>query len=112
MSEKLERSELADLLKLPGFRKFLSRAIQTAGIFSQMAPTANGTDSRNLFNEGRRSLGLDILHDAARGIPVDDQEAAFGLLMIQVLREAAQTPQEQPRGRRSRTDELRDADDE
>jgi hypothetical protein len=99
MSDKLERAELEALLKLGGFRKFLFRSIQLAGIH---AGTTNGADGRNLVNEGRRNLGLDILHDAARGIPVDDPEAAFNLLLIRVLREGAQsTPKEKPRGGRS-----------
>lgn len=111
MSDKQTKADLEELLARPGFLRFLHRcAIQTGGIYAQKAPTADGTDSRNLFDEGRRSLGLDILHDAARGIPVDDPEAAFGLLMISVLREAAQTQQEQPRGRRNRHDPDRDDD--
>lgn len=103
MSDKLERAEMAELLKLPAFRKFLFRSIQSAGIFSS---TTNGADGRNLVSEGRRNLGLDILHDAARGIPTSDPEAAFMLLSIQVLREGAQSiPEENTRGRRSRHDE-------
>lgn len=110
MSDKQERADLEALLALPAFRKFLWRAIQSARIFAITTPTANGTDSRTLFDEGRRSLGLEILHDAARGIPVDDPEAAFGILMIQVLREAAQSQQEQPRGRRYQRDPDRNDD--
>lgn len=110
MSEKLERAELDALLKLEGFRKFLYRSIQLAGIH---VGTTNGADGRNLIAEGRRNLGLDILHDAARGIPVDDPEAAFSLLLIQVLREGAQsTPPEKPHGRRNpdRDDDRDDTD--
>ena len=109
MSDKIERAELADLLKLSQFRSFLFRLIQSAGI---LASTTNGSDGRNLIHEGRRNLGLDILHDAARGMPVDDPEAAFGLLLIQVLREGAQTsPQEKRDGRTGRyKDEPTDED--
>lgn len=107
MSEKVERTEMEGLLALPAFRKFLFRSIQSAGIF---ASTTNGADGRNLVLEGRRNLGLDILHDAARGVPVDDPEAAFGLLLIQILREAAQSkPEENTRAKRTRYDEDDDA---
>lgn len=103
-----ETAEREQLLELPAFRKHLFRLIQTAGILSG---TTNGADGRNLVIEGRRNLGLDILRDAARGIPCDDPEAALNLLLIQVLREGAQsTPQEKPRGRRSRDSDDRDDD--
>lgn len=109
MSEKQERAEMEALLAMPGFRKFLYRSIQLAGIH---VGTTNGADGRNLIAEGRRNLGLDILHDAARGIPVDDTEAAFSLLLIQVLREGAQSiPEEKPRGRRNHNDDRDDTDD-
>jgi len=106
MTDKAERRERADLEALigqPGFLRFLSRVIQSAGIY---AATTNGTDGRYLVSEGRRDLGLNILRDAARGIPlVDDPAGALGLLLIQVLREEAQsTPQEIPRGRKQSDD--------
>lgn len=106
-----ELIELQALLALPAFRKFLFRAIQTAGI---LAPTTNGSDGRNLdFHEGRRSLGFDLLADAARGQPVPDDQ---GLLTLhQILREELQQQPEEPKhGKRSRYDrnsELRDTDD-
>lgn len=101
----IEIAEREQLLALPAFRKHLFRLIQTAGILSG---TTNGADGRNLVIEGRRNLGLDILHDAARGIPgCDDPEAALSLLLIQVLREGAQSqPQEKPRGKRNRLSDL------
>lgn len=109
MSEKIERTEMEGLLALAPFRKFLFRSIQLAGIFSS---TTNGADGRNLVSEGRRNLGLDILHDAARGIPVDDAQAALNLLLMQVLREGAQsTPEDSQRDRRSRHDREPEVDE-
>lgn len=104
----LEIAEREQLLEIPAFRKHLFRLIQTAGILSG---TTNGADGRNLVIEGRRNLGLDILRDVARGIPCDDPEAALNLLLIQVLREGAQsTPQEKTRGRRSQDSDDRNDD--
>lgn len=110
MSEKLERLDMEALVKLPAFLRFLSRLIQNAGIH---AATTNGTDGRYLVSEGRRDLGLTTLRDAARGIAgVEDAQAAFTLLLIQVLREDAQaSPQEAPRDRRTRYDDDEDADE-
>ena len=109
MSEKLRKAELAELLAIPGFRKFIWRSIQMAGIF---APVANGSDGRNLVSEGRRNLGLEILHDVAGGVPVDDPQAAFNFLLLTILREEAQSqPSEKPNGRRNRYDRDGDSDD-
>jgi hypothetical protein len=113
MSDKLEAAEMAELNRLPAFRKFLWRSIQSAGILDYTKPSADGLAERNLFNEGRRSLGLDILRDAARGMPVDDPQAAFLLLIDQTLREEIQsTPKERHGGRPSRYDEPDDEDRE
>ena len=106
----LEAAEREQLLEIPAFRKHLFRLIQTAGILSG---TTNGADGRNLVIEGRRNLGLDILRDVSRGIPCDDPEAALNLLLIQVLREGAQsTPQEKTRGKRSRLSDLDEQEDD
>lgn len=103
MSERQDRAEMEMLLKQPAFLKFLARVIQNAGIYSAQT---NGADSRHLLMEGRRDLGLTILRDAARGQPTDNAQAAFSLTLIQVLREEAQsTQQEDPRDRRNRTDD-------
>lgn len=109
MSEKSEKLDMEKLAAEPAFLRFLSRVIQTSEIHSA---TTDGADGRHLVSEGRRDLGLNILRDAARGMPVDDPQAAFGLLLIQVIREDAQsTIQETPRARRPRynDDETDDA---
>lgn len=94
-----EKADLADLIERPGFRRFLFRAIQTAGIFDA---TANGSDGRNLYLEGRRSLGLELLREVDAAQPVPSPSGIPILTLIQVLREEAQsTPQERPSGRRN-----------
>ena len=101
------RRDAEYLIGRPEFRRFLLRAIQSAGIFYA---SANGSDGRNLWNEGRRSLGFDILAEAALGQSAPDEAGLITL--FQILREELQQPSEdQKRGRRNRydrTDELRD----
>lgn len=96
--DKQEKAELELLLRQPPFVNFLYRtSIQMAGLLEYNRPAANGSDGRNLASEGRRNLGLDILHDAARGIPLDDPDARLTVLLDQILRERIQsTPQEKP----------------
>jgi hypothetical protein len=94
-----EKVDLADLIERPGFRRFLFRVIQNAGIFSA---TANGSDQRTSFNDGRRSLGLDILREVEAAMPLQSQSGIPSLTVIQVLREEAQSPpKEKPGGRRN-----------
>jgi hypothetical protein len=94
-----DRADLTDLIERPGFRRFLFRVIQNAGIFSA---TANGSEQRTSFNDGRRSLGLDILREVDAALPIQSPSGIPSLTVIQVLREEAQSPsQEKPSGRRS-----------
>lgn len=112
MSDKLEKAELEELIRLPAFRKFLFRtSIQSAGLLDYNAVKANGSDGRNLeYHEGRRSLGFEALRDAARGIPGVDGDPALWVLFDQVLREGIQsTPQEKPR---AKSDRYAETDDE
>lgn len=103
MSERLERIDMADLLKQDRFLRFLSRVIQMAGIHAVPTPSADG---RGLLADGRRDLGLSILHDVARGQEVEDPETAFALTLIQVLNDRVQlTAHETPRGRRKHYDD-------
>lgn len=96
-----EQADYAALLKLPHFLRFLSRLIQDAGIYSA---TANGSAERLFRQEGRRSLGLDILRmvDAAQPYP-GQQPSLPTLTLIQVHREDAQsqTPERTKSGRRT-----------
>lgn len=95
-----DKADREYLMSLPAFRRFLSlHAIQSAGIFSA---TANGSDGRNLYLEGRRSLGLDMLRDVDEAQPLPAPSGIPVITVLQLLREDAQsTPQEKPNGRRS-----------
>jgi len=102
------REDMAQLMGLPAFRRFLWRAIQSAGIFSA---TANGSDDRHLIAEGRRQLGLLLLTDAEMGQPVTHPAGIPILTAIQVLREEAQAATKPEKAKRhDRTAEL-DMDD-
>ena len=104
------KTDMEALLLRPEFRRFLWRVIQMAGIFE---PVANGADGRNLIDEGRRNLGLEILADAELGQPVAHPDQIPILTMIQVLREEAQEqPTEKPHAKRDRYDRHEPEDDE
>lgn len=110
VSDKQIKADNAFLLARPEFLRFLDRVIQMARIYE---PTTDGSEGRHLaYWEGRRNLGLEVLHDAARGQAVDDPEAAFTLTAIQILREAAQqsTPEKTANAKRSRYDRNADLD--
>jgi hypothetical protein len=93
------QADITDLIKQPAFRRFLFHAIQISGIFEA---SANGTEERTSFRDGRRSLGLDLLREVDAAQPVPNPSGIPMLTLIQVLREEAQsTPQEKPNGRRS-----------
>jgi hypothetical protein len=104
-----ERADLADLIERPGFRRFLFRVIQNAGIFSA---TTNGSEQRTSFNDGRRSLGLDILQEVESAMPLQSPSGIPSLTVIQVLREEAQSPppERTKRGRRDPYSELNTGD--
>jgi hypothetical protein len=95
-----DNADLTDLMARPGFRRFVFRVIQNAGIFSA---TANGSDQRTFYENGRRSLGLDILREVDAAQPVPGPSGIPTLTLIQVLREEAQSqpPERTNRGRRN-----------
>lgn len=81
-------NDMADLMALPAFRKFLWRLIQSAGI---LQPGTNGTAGRDLnYLEGRRSLGFDALRDAEQAFADDLRTPECILTISALLREAAQ----------------------
>lgn len=100
-------AEMAQLMALPGFRKFLFSLIQRAGVLDYAPFSTNGSDGRDLaYYEGRRSLGLDILRDADAAQPAPMRHPNSIMTLMTVLREEAQTTeQEKPRGRPSRYDD-------
>lgn len=103
-------AEMAELLAVPTFRKFLFRVIQLSGI---MSPATNGSDGRNLdLFEGRRNLGFDILREVDRGQPQPLQHSMQIMTWIAALHEeATQSPKEKPSGKRNdRYSDLNDGD--
>jgi hypothetical protein len=102
-----DKADLMDLMGRPGFRRFLYRAIQNAGLWSA---TTNGSDGRNLYLEGRRSLGLEILREVDEAQPVQFPDGIPGMTLMQLFSEAAQSSApEKPNGRRN--DHYRDLTD-
>lgn len=95
-----ERVDFVHLMTITSFRNLMLRVIQMAGIFQA---TANGTDKRTSFDDGRRSLGLDILRLLEAAQPVQGSSGNPTLTLIQLLREEAQSPlpERTQRGRRS-----------
>lgn len=96
--------DLAVLLKLPEFRRFLFAAIQSAGILGHEGP-AHGHTPRDLsFAEGRRSLGFDILQMVHRGQPEEVRASDPGALVTlnAAILAAVNTPKEKARGKRNK----------
>ena len=97
MSSELEIKELC---AQPRFRRFLLRIVRNAGILS---PTAGASETLQ-FREGQRSLGLDILRDASRGLP---RGTSLEQILALVLASEAE-----PRETRDDADEPTDIDRE
>lgn len=57
--------DLKQLCAQPAFRRFLLHVLRLAGIFT---PTSGAIETLQ-FREGQRSLGLDIIREASRGMP-------------------------------------------
>lgn len=77
--EKRDRQDVQFLIQRPEFRRFLWRVIQTSRIFSR---TADGADKR-ILDEGRRSLGLEILEMVEAGQPVPHLHPDGPILTVQ-----------------------------
>lgn len=107
--DKQNKGDLQFLLDRPEFRRFFWRVIQTAGIFAR---TTDGSDGRNLaFDEGRRSLGLELLEMAEAAQPTAPSPDIPAATLIQVLLEESQQPTEKPNARKyDRNQELAEAD--
>lgn len=110
MTDKQVKSDMAFLLARPEFRRFMLPVIQQAMIFQT---TTDGSDGRNLaFDEGRRSLGLEILAICERGQPAQHPESLPIFTIMQVFREETQSqPPEKPNEPYDRTADLQDEDD-
>lgn len=93
--------DMAELMALPSFRRFLFRSIQRAGI---LHAATNGADGRNLdWIEGRRSLGFELLSEADLGQPPPARSGLSIMTMIAALRAEAETPRK-PEKKRDRYD--------
>lgn len=78
----MNKSDFTDLdaqvlMRSQPFRKFLLHIARQAGIW---IPTA-GAEQSLLFREGQRSLGLDIIRQAARGLPRGTIEQVLVLVL-------------------------------
>lgn len=100
-----QSDDMAALLALPEFRRFLFRSIQLAGI---LAPATNGADGRNLdYHEGRRSLGFEILREVDAGQPDPMRHPHHIFTLMAALREEANPPPKPDKpARKDRYDEI------
>lgn len=101
--EQQQRDDMAELMRLAPFRRFLFRAIQSAGI---LHPTTDGSEGRHLaYAEGRRNLGLELLADAETANADPHPESLTTLFLI-LSEEAQRQPKEPKRGKYDRSSEL------
>lgn len=99
-----QEKDMAALLALPEFRRFLWRSIQSSGIFAQ---STNGADGRDLsFAEGRRSHMFAILSDVETGQPETLRHPNSIMTLIAVLREEANPAPKEKKSATGRYDEL------
>jgi hypothetical protein len=104
MVSTAQEQDMAELLSLPAFRRFLWRSIQTAGIFSQ---STSGADGRDLsFAEGRRAQMFAILADVDVGQPVNARHPHNIMTLLAVLREEASPVPKEKKSANGRYDEL------
>lgn len=101
----LSHEDMAALIKVPEFRRFLFAAIQTAGVLSQEGPALGQTPRDLSFAEGRRSLGFDLLQMAHAGQPEEIRAADPGALITlnAAILAAVNIPKEKNRGKKSDT---------
>lgn len=104
-----DESDMQVLMALPEFKRFLFRAIQTAGI---MTSATNGHDGRDLaFAEGRKSLGLWMMHEADTGLPSSVRSPNTVAVWHAIMREQMQSSQpRKDKGDASRTDRYAELD--
>jgi hypothetical protein len=97
------------LLQQPQFRRWLFPLIQSARI---LEPVTDGSDTRYLYHEGRRDLGLEVLATLEEAQPIQHASGLPILTVIQVLREEAQKPatEKRKRERADRFAEIADPD--
>lgn len=102
MSQQSE--DMAALIAMPAFKRFLWRSIQTSGILSQ---ATNGADARDLsFAEGRRSLMFAILSDVEQGQQPELRHTHSIMTLLAVLREEANPAPKEKKSATGRYGEL------
>lgn len=99
-----QEKDMADLIALPSFRRFLFRSIQSSGILAQ---GTSGADGRDLsFAEGRRSQMFAILADVETGQPEALRHSHNIMTLIAVLREEANPAPKEKKSGNARYDEI------
>jgi hypothetical protein len=79
-------NDMAELMALPSFRRFLFLLGQRAQIFEV---GSTGSDGRCLeFIEGRRSLAFEMLREAENALPENERHSSAAVTMIAILQEA------------------------
>lgn len=109
--EKQDREDIQFLVQRPEFKRFLFRVIQSSRIFQ---PASTDGPQGDRLNEGRRSLGLEILEMVERGQPVAHLHPVGPLLTVaQALHEEINFTPERANDekRSSQYDRYRDAAD-
>lgn len=66
VQRRIEKRELAELMKQTPFRKYLWRVLRDAGIWDTISC---GDPLQTAFTEGSRALGLNLLRDAEAASP-------------------------------------------
>lgn len=88
--------DLKALIAQPPFRRWLLHVARTAGIFT---PTA-GAEQTLQTREGRRSLGLEIIQEASRGLPRGaSSEQMLALLLTEATPKETEDEQPEPESR-------------
>lgn len=107
--DKRDRDDIVFLTGRAEFRRFMWRVIQTARIFTR---TTDGSEGRILaFDEGRRSLGLEILEMVEAGQHVPHPDGLPILTLIQIMHEEANQPAKEDTSGRRQYDRNSDLDD-
>ena len=99
-----QEKDMARLMAMPEFHRFLWRSIQSAGILSQATTGADGRDLS--FAEGRRSHMFAILSDVETGLPPEQRHPNSIMTLIAVLREEANPAPKEKKSATGRYDEL------
>lgn len=99
-----QETDMAALIAMPEFRRFLWRSIQSSGILSQ---STNGADGRDLsFAEGRRSHMFALLSDVETGQPAALRHPNSIMTLLAVLREEANPAPKEKKSATGRYDEI------